>query len=873
MMPAVSSNVISGTGLSDQLVGGSEQETLIGLAGNDELQGQAGDDVLHGDYAEANLLEGTEGAVSFSDYAENGEWGLSDLANGHQQMEQQITTETGGVYELNLDLATNFAAGRSGAAIEVLVDGEVVAEFSSQSGAFGSHSVQFTADDDSSTITIRSIDVSGSGPTIDTSGPAFHYDKDVEIGGQTVTVSAFADGQSNLYQVLNGTLQVFDVETQAYEMAGVEGTVNVNSMGYNTEDDLLYAIAVGDGVDSLGQVVSRSDLVMLDAEGNSYRVGSTPYRSWTGDFDDQGNLWSFQSSMDRIAVIDVDQFDVDGNPVTTVYKLPSDLVDFKVYDVAFDAASQSFYGVSRPSSEGAATVMLIVDISSGEPEFRTVSVTSTVINGEVLNGVPLMTFGAAIIDADGNLFVGGNSGDHDMDDSTPATGAIFQVIVDDVTGEASLHLIEEAPKSYSNDGAADPTATSPFAPVDLYASVLVKDLTLVATTEGALSYDDDLSGNAGSDALYGGIGTDTLTGGSSGDVLEGDDGNDLLHGGAGVGANSGIVSQYDEDGVRYDQFGNVLTEDDDSLFGGQGDDHLMGSAGHDMLDGGAGDDLLDGGSGFDILIGGQGNDTLRGGSEADTLRGEGGHDVMDGGSGNDEIFGGIGDDQIDGGSGADVLNGGDGNDSLSGRSGDDFLSGDDGNDTLSGGSGNDDLDGGVGDDSLSGGSGSDTVIGGLGSDTLDGGSGNDTLAGGEGSDTLKGGSDDDELIGGAGNDYLNGSSGDDVLNGGSGKDRLYLGAGDDHASGGADADRFIFRNEDLDGSTDTITDFSLSDGDLLDLRGLNLDSGGADTLEWFNANSEIVDGTDVSVALSADTTLILEGAATDFNQLYDHFLF
>ncbi len=872
-MPAVSSNVISGTGLSDQLVGGSEQETLIGLAGNDEIQGQAGDDVLHGDYAEANLLDGTEGAVSFSDYAENGEWGLIDLANGHQQMEQQITTEAGGVYELNLDLATNFAAGRSGAAVEVLVDGEVVAEFSSQSGAFGSHSVQFTADDDRSTISIRSIDVSVNGPAIDTSGPAFHYDKDVEIGGQTVTVSAFADGQSNLYQVLNGTLHVFDVETQAYEMAGVEGTVNVNSMGYNTEDDLLYAIAVGDGVDSLGQAVGRSDLVMLDAEGHSYRVGSTPYRSWTGDFDDQGNLWSFQSSMDRIAVIDVDQFDADGNPVTTVYKLPSDLVDFKVYDVAFDAASQSFYGVSRPNSEGADTVMLIIDISSGEPEFRTVSVTSTVINGEVLDGAPLMTFGAAIVDADGNLFVGGNSGDHDMDDSTSSSGAIFQVIVDDVTGEASLHLIEEAPTSYSNDGAADPTATSPFAPVDLEASVLVKDLSLVATTEGVLSYDDDLSGNAGSDTLSGGIGTDTLTGGSSGDTLEGDDGNDLLHGGAGVGVASGIVSQYDDDGVRYDQFGNVLSEDDDALYGGQGDDHLMGSAGHDMLDGCIGDDTLDGGSGFDVLIGGQGNDRLNGGSEADTLHGGDGQDTIHGGSGNDEMFGDAGDDQLDGGSGEDILNGGEGNDGLSGGSGADSLSGGSGADALSGGSGNDTLDGGTGDDTLLGGAGDDTVIGGLGADTLEGGSGNDRLAGDEGSDTLKGGSGDDELLGGAGNDYLNGSSGNDVLDGGSGRDRLYLGAGDDQATGGADADRFVFRNEDLNGSVDTITDFSISEGDVLDLRGLNLDDGGADTLDWFNVNSEIVDGTDVSIALSADTTLILEGAAADFDQLYDYFLF
>ena len=41
-------------------------------------------------------------------------------------------------------------------------------------------------------------------------------------------------------------------------------------MGLNAEDNLLYAIAVCYGVDSLGQPVERSDLVMINAEGYSY---------------------------------------------------------------------------------------------------------------------------------------------------------------------------------------------------------------------------------------------------------------------------------------------------------------------------------------------------------------------------------------------------------------------------------------------------------------------------------------------------------------------------------------------------------------------------------------------------------------------------
>lgn len=335
-----------GTSLSDENSGTEQQDNMVGLAGDDNLSGQAGDDALYGDYSVENLLGGTDGATSFSDYAASGDWEVNDLENGHQEMTQVVSTEVGGVYNLNLELAANFAGGQSDAAVEVLLDGEVIAEFSSQSGAYGTHEVQFTAEDTSAQVTIRSVEGGNNGPVIDTSGPIFNYDQEMQIGGETVTVSAFADGQSNLYQVLNGTLHVFDVEAQSYEMAGVQGTVNVNSMGFNAENDMLYAIAVGNGVDALGQAVGYSDLVMIDAQGNSYRIGETPYRSWTGDFDDQGNLWSFQSSMDHIAVIDVDQSDENGNPVTTVYNLPNDLIGARVYDVAFNAATQSFYGVA-----------------------------------------------------------------------------------------------------------------------------------------------------------------------------------------------------------------------------------------------------------------------------------------------------------------------------------------------------------------------------------------------------------------------------------------------------------------------------------------------------------------------------------------------
>lgn len=868
-MSTINHSPVVGTGLSDLIDGTTENDLVTGLAGDDEIDGQAGGDLIYGDYADDNLLDGTDDASTFDDYASTGAWQVTALADGHQQMTQDIKTEIGGVYSLSLSLAANFAAGRANAAVEVLVDGNVVETFSTQSGAFGEHMVQFTALDTTAEITLRSIDGETDGPTIDTSGPAFHYTTTMEIGGEMVDVAAFAEGQSNLYQVLNGTLHVYDVETQTYTQAGADGTVNVNALGYNTENDLLYSIAVNNGVDSRGVQVNRNDLVMLDAEGNSYRIGETPYRSWTGDFDDQGNLWTFQSSMDYIAVVDVDQMDAHGNPVTEVYRLPSNLVNARIYDVAFDAATQCFYGVARPRSEGADTILLVIDISSGTPDFNTIPVVGTVVNGEMLDGAPAMTFGAAIMDADGNLFVGGNSGDHDMDDSTASSGGIYQVIIDPDTGAARLHLVADAPRSYSNDGAADPTAESPFGPVDLTSSLLVRDIELVATTEGDLSYDDRLAGGAGDDTLDGGIGVDTLVGGSGGDLLEGDSGNDTLDGGAGDGGASPITSIYDDDGARYDQFGNLLDPDDDMLFGGAGDDLLSGSAGHDTIDGGVGDDVLSGGSGNDALDGGDGGDRLSGGAQNDLLLGGDGADTLNGGSGNDTLDGGTSADQLSGGSGNDALNGGLGNDDLSGGSGSDVLHGGFGDDTLNGGSGEDILNGDHGQDILSGGGGNDGLDGGAHADTLTGGSGNDALAGGDGRDQLNGGSGNDALHGDAGNDLLNGSAGDDTLYGGDGKDRLYLGAGDDIASGGADADRFIFRNQDLDGGSDVITDFNASQGDRLDLTRLDIDA--PNVAEWLAGASQVVDG-DLQIQLDNTTTLTLLDVGSDLEQLYDDIL-
>jgi len=98
-----------------------------------------------------------------------------------------------------------------------------------------------------------------------------------------------------------------------------------------------------------------------------------------------------------------------------------------------------------------------------------------------------------------------------------------------------------------------------------------------------------------------------------------------------------------------------------------------------------------------------------------------------------------------------------------------------------------------------------------GNDNLQGRGATDIMHGGDGSDTIRGGDDDDLLYGGADTDYLYGNADNDYLDGGAGVDALW---------GHTGADTFGFTAGDAFTGSDNIKDFSLADGDKLDISDL-----------------------------------------------------
>ncbi|MGH6735488.1 MAG: M10 family metallopeptidase C-terminal domain-containing protein [Methyloceanibacter sp.] len=113
---------------------------------------------------------------------------------------------------------------------------------------------------------------------------------------------------------------------------------------------------------------------------------------------------------------------------------------------------------------------------------------------------------------------------------------------------------------------------------------------------------------------------------------------------------------------------------------------------------------------------------------------------------------------------------------------------------------------------LKGDDGRDKIRSGWKSDELDGRDGNDYLDGNRGSDTIDGGQGNDRLIGNKGNDVLIGGAGKDVMSSGTGRDR------------------FVFEklSDSKVSAADTILNFSRSQGDRVDLRGIDADTTQAD---------------------------------------------
>lgn len=191
--------------------------------------------------------------------------------------------------------------------------------------------------------------------------------------------------------------------------------------------------------------------------------------------------------------------------------------------------------------------------------------------------------------------------------------------------------------------------------------------------------------------------------------------------------------------------------------------------------------------------------------------------TIQGTSGNDKISALTGNNKIDAGDGNNTVTTGAGHDKIITGSGADNVTSGDGNNIICTGAGNDNITDGNGNSTIWSAAGNDIVRAGDGNKTIYAGGGNDYVSVGKGSNAIFGEGGDDKLYGGAGNDTLDGGAGKNVLSGGAGNDVL-ISSGTDYLTGGTGSDTFVFKS--VNAGVTNVTDFSLAQGDQLDLSNL-----------------------------------------------------
>jgi Ca2+-binding RTX toxin-like protein len=397
--------------------------------------------------------------------------------------------------------------------------------------------------------------------------------------------------------------------------------------------------------------------------------------------------------------------------------------------------------------------------------------------------------------------------------------------------------------------------------------------------------------------IYGSNIDETISGGSKNDTLYGYGGNDILNGGAGIdtmiggdGNDTYIVDNIADAITELEDEGTDLVKASVSYTLGANIENLeltgtaaingTGNGLENLIKGNAGNNILDGGAGIDSMEGGKGNDTYIVDEEDD--------EVIEAESGGTDLVKASVDYEL-----SDFVE----NLTLTGNN---DLNGT-GNalaNTITGNAGDNILDGGAGVDKLIGGNGDDTYIVDLVrtgtapanykvalqdtiTETAVAGSGNDTVilrgvysellnattltlgANLENLDASQTGTTKLNLTGNALNNTLTGNDANNILDGGKGDDILIGGLGNDTLKGGLGADVFKWGADDLgsagniSNSTDTITDFSITQGDQLDLRDLLDGESSANILDY------------ISIEASGTSTVLRISSTGQFDSGYD----
>ncbi|WP_164659294.1 hypothetical protein [Tropicibacter sp. Alg240-R139] len=345
-----------------------------------------------------NLLQDTDDRLTFDQYTVSDHWSGAVTADGLPVLTTSVQTTEDVLYELEFSLAANLLANVTSVTIEVVFDGRSIGQFAHDGAVFETYVFELVGTGEVAQIEFRILDVgSDSDNTIDTSGLIPSIEQTMTFMGSTLTVDAFAPGQNFVYQVLNGQLVKFDLETNSYTETENPAAVNVNAIGYSTETDLIYRLARSGGTDATGLAINKNDVIAMDAPGATYKVASGVMGSYIGDVDDTGQLWTFRGSLSQAVVYDLSETGPNGELISQTLDIPaSGAVTKGLADLAYNADLQTFFGVAHSGANGQPGTLVSIDVSQvalgGDPIVTTQVIVGTIVNGDIRSGVPASAY-------------------------------------------------------------------------------------------------------------------------------------------------------------------------------------------------------------------------------------------------------------------------------------------------------------------------------------------------------------------------------------------------------------------------------------------------------------------------------------------------
>lgn len=771
---------------ADVMAGGDGNDTMYGGGGDDVLDGGVGDDVLYGG-AGADIMAGWFGNDTF--VMESTDIGFANAIDGGMGFDTVDYSAAQGIV-VNRFVTTGISVNLSnlapptGVAADtyVSVEGLIGSRFNDNL-AGGAAIINVYVADPVTGLPTTVLDVAAS----------------VAVSTGFKVLNEFGDP---MVAVVNGVQTLVAMD---FHIKGNDGNDTVNG---------------SDGHDTLDGGTGRDSLV--GGLGNDMLIGGAGIDTLVGGLGD--DVYDIGAETNDVLLEDIGGgSDTIRTTASSFTLAPTSLSNFE---------NLTYYGTQNFFGTGSAQANILTGGSGADRLF-----------GGAGNAADTLFGGSGNDSLDGGLggdWMEGGAGDD-----------IYVV-------DAADDLVFEG----ENQGIDEIQTTLSFSLVGNAGLANVENLTITGAANRSAtgnSLANVLSGNGGANVISGGAGADTLFGNGGDDRLIGGADADILYGGAGA-----------------DTFVFENISDSTLLVGGvfAGDVIMDFTAGTDRIDLSAIDARAGGANVDSFVFVGTGNITeagqiryfydssafrtvvqaSTGASSAVTLT-----FMLDG-----EIALQATDflnvtaptsTTVNGTAGGDVLapgtattttaytiNGLDGADSLTGRLGNDTLNGGSGADTLSGGGGNDWLDGGLDIDLLIGGTGNDTYVvdnaldvvteaagaaGGVDevqtsvSYTLSANVENLTLTG-SGLIAGTGNTLNNVITGNGASNTIDGAAGNDTIFGGGGNDRIIGGAGTDALSGGAGADSFaFFVGDSTGGARDVITDFLISEGDVIDVSGMD----------------------------------------------------